>query len=229
MNIAVIPARGGSKRIPQKNIKSFCGKPMIAWSIEVAQKTSLFDHIIVSTDDIKIAKISKFYGAEIPFIRPAELSDDYVGESDVMSHAVSWMLERNWKVDTVCCIYATGALIKDDDLKKAYELFKTKKYNYVFASTSFSYPIQRAFKKKVGGGIEMFNPEHYKTRSQDLEEGFHDAGQFYFGKPEAWISMKRQFDKYSEVIQIPSWRVQDIDTLEDWVKAEIIFHQIHKL
>ena len=226
MNVAVIPARGGSKRIPRKNIKEFCGQPMISWSIEVAKESKLFEHIIVSTDDQEIAKISESFGAEVPFIRPKELSGDYTITSEVIAHAVNWMIEQSWQPVGVCCIYATAPFIKKDDLLKAYELFKSNRWFYVFSATTFPFPIQRAIKKLNAGGIEMFQPKHFETRSQDLEEAFHDAGQFYFGKPEAWIKTEIFFQENSEIVILPRWRVQDIDTSEDWDYAELIMKNI---
>ena len=145
MNVAVIPARGGSKRIPHKNIKEFCGKPIIAYSIETAITSKLFDKVIVSTDDKEIAETAKYYGAEVPFVRLASLSDDYTSIGDVMAHAVEWLQQNVEEISAVCLIYATAPLIQKDDLIKAYEIFKTNKWNSVFSGTKFSYPIQRAF------------------------------------------------------------------------------------
>ena len=228
MNVAVIPARGGSKRIPQKNIKQFCGKPMISYSIEVASSSGIFDDIIVSTDNLEIAEISKDYGASVPFIRPAELSDDFATTVDVMAHAVKWLQDNVGELSMVCCIYAASPFIQDNDLIKAYEISKNRSWNYVFAATSFSYPIQRAIKKLENGGVEMFYQKHYGTRSQDLEEGFHDAGQFYFGKPETWINKENIFQNNAEIVVLPRWRVHDIDTEEDWLNAELIMKALIK-
>lgn len=228
MKVAVIPARGGSKRIHRKNIRDFCGKSMIAWPIAEAKESGIFEHILVSTDDEEIAEVSKSCGAEVPFMRPAELSDDYTGTAEVVAHAVSWMHEQGWHPESVCCIYATAPFIKKDDLFKAYKIFKTNKWSYVFSAASFSFPIQRAIKKLNGGGIDMFQPEHFETRSQDLEDGFHDAGQFYFGKPEAWIAKEKIFQKNSEIVVLPRWRVQDIDTELDWKHAELIMNVLMK-
>ena len=182
MNVAIIPARGGSKRIPKKNIKDFCGNPMISYPIKVALKSKIFQRVIVSTDDNEIAKVSESFGAEVPFIRPKNISDDFATTGDVMSHAAKWLKENANHLASVCCIYATAPFIKKDDLIKAYNLFKENKWSFVFSATSFPFPIQRAIKLNEEGGIKMFQPEHFESRSQDLTESYHDAGQFYFGK-----------------------------------------------
>ena len=220
MNIAIIPARGGSKRIPKKNIKNFYGRPMISYSIKAAQDSKIFDRIIVSTDSNEIASVAKEHGADIPFLRPKDISDDFATTGDVMRHATDFLKKEHESLDSICCIYATAPLIQKDDLVKGLEIFNTKKWSYVFSATSFPFPIQRAIKKLSGGGIEMFQPLHFNTRSQDLEEGYHDAGQFYFGTPQAWIHKKEIFNNNSEIIILPRWRVQDIDTREDWLNAE---------
>ena len=222
--MAVIPARGWSKRIPKKNIKKFRGKPMIAYSIEAAIKTDIFDDIIVSTDSQEIAEISKKYGARVPFIRPDKLSDDFTTSSAVMAHATRWLQENYSALNLVCCIYATAPFIHKEDLLNAYEIFKTDNWSYVFSATTFPFPIQRAIKRLDNGGITMFQPECHESRSQDLEEGFHDAGQFYFGKPDAWITREKVFQNNSEIVVLPRWRVQDIDTIEDWENTEKLFH-----
>jgi N-acylneuraminate cytidylyltransferase len=222
MKVAVIPARGGSKRIPRKNIKDFCGKPMIAWSIEATQASGLFDHVIVSTDDHEIAEVAKQWGAEVPFMRPAELSNDYAGTTEVIAHATRWTLDQGLDVEAVCCIYATAPFIQVDDLRRGWEALKSGDWAYAFTVTDFAAPIFRSFKQNAEGGIEMFYPEHFTTRSQDLPAALHDAGQFYWGRPSAWIEGKRVFDQHSIPIVIPRWRVQDIDNEEDWLRAEIL-------
>jgi pseudaminic acid cytidylyltransferase len=226
MRIAVIPARGGSKRIPRKNIKIFCGKPMIAWSIEVAVASGLFDKVVVSTDDAEIVKVARNWGAEVPFIRPAALSGDYAGTTEVIAHATQWALDDGLDVDAVCCIYATAPLIQIDDLKHGLEALESGNWDYAFSVTDFAAPIFRAFKQTAEGGIEMFFPEYFATRSQDLPIALHDAGQFYWGQPGAWIEGKRIFDRNSVPVIIPRWRVQDIDNYGDWKRAELIFNQL---
>ena len=197
MNIAVIPARGGSKRIPRKNIKEFFGKPMIAWSIEAAKESKLFDHIIVSTDDAEIAEVARQWGAEVPFMRPAELADDYAGTTEVIAHATQWALDQGFDVDAVCCIYATAPFVQVKDLKRGLEALNSGGWAYSFTVTDYASPIFRSFKQTAAGGIEMFFPEHFSTRSQDLPTALHDAGQFYWGRPSAWLKGKRIFDQDS--------------------------------
>lgn len=222
MNIAVIPARGGSKRIPRKNINSFCGKPMIAWSIEAAISSGLFDHIIVSTDDEEIQEVAKQYGASVPFMRPEELSNDHAETTPVIAHATQWALEQGFDVTAVCCIYATAPFIQVADIKQGWEELNSGDWEYAFTVTDFAAPIFRSFKQTDEGGIEMFYPEHFNTRSQDLPTALHDAGQFYWGRPAAWLQGKRIFDHHSKPVLIPRWRVQDIDTQDDWDRAEIL-------
>ena len=222
MKIAVIPARGGSKRIPRKNIKTFSGKPMIAWSIEAAKSSGLFEHIIVSTDDEAIADVARQWGAEVPFMRPEELSNDYAGTAPVIAHATQWALDQGFDLSAVCCIYATAPFIEVDDLKRGWAALQSGDWEYAFTVTDFAGPIFRSFKQSAEGGIEMFFPEQYETRSQDLPTALHDAGQFYWGRPAAWLEEKRVFEPHSKPIIIPRWRVQDIDTQDDWERAEIL-------
>ena len=223
MKIAVIPARGGSKRIPRKNIREFAGKPMIAHSIECALRSGIFERVIVSTDDEEIGRISKSCGAEVPFIRPQELSDDHTGTTEVIAHAVKWLQSQGAIVSAVCCIYATAPFIRQDDLRQGLTILETGNWQYVFSATTFAFPIFRSFRKTSEGGLEMVFPEHFKTRSQDLPETLHDAGQFYWGRPQAWLDHVRIFDRASTIVVIPRWRVQDIDTLEDWERAQVMW------
>lgn len=222
MKIAVIPARGGSKRIPRKNIKDFCGKPMITWSIEAAKASGLFHHIIVSTDDAEIAEVAKQWGAEVPFARPAELSNDHAGTTEVIAHATQWALDQGWPVTAVCCIYATAPFVQINDLKHGLQALESGDWAYAFSVTDFAAPVFRSFKQHADGGIEMFFPEHFLTRSQDLPIALHDAGQFYWGRPSAWIEGARIFDRLSVPVIIPRWRVLDIDNQDDWEHAEIV-------
>lgn len=223
MKIAVIPARGGSKRIPRKNIKFFCGKPMIAWSIEAAKKSECFDRVIVSTDDDEIADIALASGAEVPFLRPKELSDDFTGTAPVISHAIDWMSREFEPIHKACCIYATAPFIQSGDLQAGLSLLENSNANFAFAVTSYAFPIQRAIRINAEDRVEMFQPEYFSTRSQDLEEAFHDAGQFYWGKASAWQSGEPIFSGNATPILIPRYRVQDIDTPEDWQRAEWLF------
>ena len=223
MRLAVIPARGGSKRIPRKNIRFFGGQPMIAWSIQAAHDSYCFDRVIVSTDDEEIADIAQAYGAEVPFFRPASLSDDYTPTIPVVAHAIDWQRLHGITPDTVCCIYATAPFIRAADLRAGLELLDEKACDYVFSVTRYGFPIQRALRITSGGQVAMFQPEHFSTRSQDLEEAFHDAGQFYWGKTEAWLTGKPIFSANAHPVILPAWRVQDIDTAEDWERAEKLF------
>lgn len=229
MKVAIIPARGGSKRIPRKNIKDFCGKPMIAWSIEAAKASKMFEHIIVSTDDAEIADVAKQWGAEVPFVRPAELSSDHAGTTEVIAHATQWALDQGWSIKAVCCIYATAPFLQVDDLKRGLEALDSGDWAYAFTVTNFAAPVFRSFKQGVDGGIDMLFPEHFSTRSQDLPAMLHDAGQFYWGRPSAWIECKRIFDRHSTPVLIPRWRVQDIDDQDDWMRAEAIFNQMKEV
>ena len=229
MNICVIPARGGSKRIPGKNIKDFCGKPIIAWSIEVAKASGLFDHVLVSTDDAEIARVARAWGAEVPFVRPAEIANDYAGTTEVIAHASQWALDQGWSISAVCCIYATAPFIKVNDLKKGLESLQSGDWSYAFSASDFASPIFRAFKQRPDGSIEMFFPDYFTTRSQDLPEALHDAGQFYWGKPSAWIEGQRIFDRHTMPVIIPRWRVQDIDTQDDWLRAEVIHNLLEQI
>lgn len=223
MRLAVIPARGGSKRIPRKNIKLFCGKPMIAWSIDAAQQSGCFDQIVVSTDDNEIAEIARHHGAQVPFMRPAELSDDHTGTTAVIAHAIHWFADQGQPPAQVCCIYATAPFVSAEDLRRGLSVLTETGSDYAFSVTSYPFPIQRAIRITSAGRVEMFNAEHFNTRSQDLEEAWHDAGQFYWGKPEAWSQGKPIFGPTSAPVRLPRHQVQDIDTPEDWVRAEWMF------
>ena len=227
MNIAIIPARGGSKRIPKKNIKPFCGKPMIAWSIAAARESRCFDRVIVSTDDEKIAVVAQTAGAEIPFIRPAELADDHTGTGAVIRHGLKWVADQGERIDLACCIYATAPFVTATDLQQGMvRLQAAPEKKYAFSVTSFPFPIQRAIRLTADGGVEPFQPECMPMRSQDLEEAYHDAGQFYWGRPEAFLNGPSVFSPLSIPIILPRHRVQDIDTEEDWVRAELLFRAL---
>ena len=223
MNVAIIPARGGSKRIPRKNIRDFCGKPMIAWSIEAALQSGCFARVIVSTDDAEIAEVAREWGAEVPFIRPAELSDDHATTVPVIGHAVAWLHAQDCVVEQVCCLYATAPFVRVEDLRRGLALLTEAASDYAFSVTRYAFPIQRAIRLTEQGRVEMFQPEYFNTRSQDLEEAYHDAGQFYWGRAEAWLSGKMIFGPESVPVLLPRHRVQDIDTLEDWQRAEWMF------
>lgn len=226
--IAIIPARGGSKRIPRKNIKDFYGRPLIAYSIQTALASKLFDKVIVTTDDEEIAKIAQEYGAEVPFIRPKELADDFSGTVDVVNHAIKYFEEKGESYDFVCTIYATAPLLKAQYLVEGYNALKASSAINAFSATSMPFPIQRTFKVTDDGRCEMFTPEYYMTRSQDLEEAYQDAGQFYWAKT-AKESQEVMFGNDSIPVLLPRHLVQDIDTLEDWKRAEVMYKVLKEI
>jgi len=221
MKIAVIPARGGSKRIPRKNIREFAGKPMIAYAISAAREVALFDHIIVSTDDHEIAHIAHEWGAETPFSRPQELADDYTPTVPVVAHAIKSCQGLGWDMDFVCCIYPGVPFIQADDLKKSLDLIQASGMDYCFPVAEFPSAIQRALYRGVDGRMQPVYPEHELTRTQDLEVAYHDAGLFYWGKEGAWLE-NNNIHRSGVGFVIPNWRVVDIDTPEDWTRAELM-------
>lgn len=226
MNIAVIPARGGSKRIPRKNIREFCGKPMIAYSIEAAIKSKLFDRIIVSTDDDEIASVAQAFGAELPFRRPPELSDDYTPTIPVIRHAVQQVLDAGNQIKAACCIYATAPFIQSKTMVEAFEKLQADaELDFAFPVTTFAFPIFRSLRLD-GNRVRMFYPEHVNTRSQDLPEAFHDAGQFYWGTTAAWLNRSGIFTSSSTGVPLPRYLVQDIDTPDDWLRAEWLYRSL---
>jgi N-acylneuraminate cytidylyltransferase len=223
VNIAIIPARGGSKRIVGKNIKHFAGKPLIAYSIQAATASGLFDKIIVSTDSETVADVAREYGAEVPFIRPPELSNDVVGTRPVTNHAIKFVMEHISKPEFCCCIYATAPFLQTKYLQQGLDdLRQQKDKGFAFSVTSFPFPVQRALKNGSKGISAMF-PESINQRSQDLEEAFHDAGQFYWGRTDDYLSDKKIFSQHSLAVVLPRHLVQDIDTPEDWVRAELMY------
>lgn len=226
MRLAIIPARGGSKRIPRKNIRDFCGKPMISRSIEAALSSGCFDQVIVSTDDEEIAEVSRGLGASVPFLRPRELSDDYTGTVPVIAHAIDWYQQHSETPTEVCCIYATAPFVLAGDIQRGLKMLEDTGCDYAFPVTSYAFPIQRAIRITAENRVEMLYPEHCNTRSQDLEEVFHDAGQFYWGRATAWLGRKPLFSKDAVAIIVPRHRVQDIDTPEDWERAERMFQAL---
>jgi pseudaminic acid cytidylyltransferase len=225
MRLAIIPARGGSKRIPRKNIKVFGGKPMIAHAITAAKESGLFDHVIVTTDDDEIAKIAHEWGGETPFMRPADLSDDNTPTVPVIAHAIQVCKSFGWDIELICCIYPGVPFIKIDDIKGALALLEKSDTDYSFPMTEFPSAIQRALKRDSIGRMVPFYPQYELTRTQDLEPAFHDAGQFYWGTAQAWLSNPR-IHSSGVGYQIPNWRVVDIDTTEDWKRAEILFYSL---
>lgn len=227
MNIAIIPARGGSKRIPRKNIKVFCGKPIISYAIAAAKESGLFDHIVVSTDDEEIAQIASESGAEIPFVRPAELANDFTATTPVIAHAIEACSVLGWTFDNVCCIYPAVPFIQIDDLIGAIRRLTGGKADYCFPVTEYPSAIQRALRRLSNGKMQPFYPEFEVARTQDLEPAYYDAGQFYWGKSGAWRS-NANIHSCGLGYTIPNWRVVDIDTPEDWVRAEMLYKTVFK-
>ncbi|PKQ06463.1 MAG: pseudaminic acid cytidylyltransferase [Alphaproteobacteria bacterium HGW-Alphaproteobacteria-12] len=227
MIAAIIPARGGSKRIPGKNIRPFCGKPIIAWSIEAARQSGLFDHIIVSTDDEKIAGVARAHGADTPFMRPAGLSGDMTATMPVVHHAVEWIEANIGPLDYACCLYATAPLASGETLRRGFEAMKQAGADFAMSVTSFPFPIQRALRITPEGRLQPFDPASLMARSQDLEAAWHDAGQFYWGTPAAFGDPLQDLIARAVPVRLPRHLVQDIDTPEDWIRAEYMFRAIH--
>ena len=223
MKIAIIPARGGSKRIPKKNIKEFSGRPIIAWSIEAAKMCKMFDRIIVSTDDYEIAAIAKQLGADVPFMRPKHLADDYTGTSAVVKDVIQNIHKNGEHVSYICCIYATAPFISSKYLIKAYQDLINQNKSYAFSVTTYSFPVERSFVINQSNVIENLFPDMTLSRSQDLQEVYHDAGQFYWGLADAFLNDLPIFSRHSIPIILPRYLVQDIDTIEDWKQAELMF------
>lgn len=224
-NLAIIPARGGSKRIPRKNIKDFMGKPIIAYSIETALKSKLFNEVMVSTDDEEIAEISKEYGAKVPFMRSDENSDDYATTVDVLLEVLTEYGKRDFNFDHICCFYPTAPFVTEEDLKKGFKLLE--KATSSLPVVKFEFPIQRAFKKNKEHNIQFAWPEHEKTRSQDLETYFHDAGQWYWVKTDELVKQETLVTSNCKAVEKSRMAVQDIDTSEDWKLAEMKFSYLN--
>ncbi|MBS0264659.1 MAG: pseudaminic acid cytidylyltransferase [Planctomycetes bacterium] len=224
MDIAIIPARGGSKRIPRKNIRSFCGKPMIAWSIAAARNSGLFNAVLVSTDDEEIAAVAEEYGAEAPFRRPPHLANDFAPTVPVVVHAMDWFEQNRQPIRFVCCIYPTAPFLQPEYLRDGLKRLETHAdADFAFSVTSYAFPIFRALQANADGSVSMFWPENELVRSQDLPAAFHDAGQFYWGRPAAFRQNKGVFSARSFPVVLPRRLVQDIDTPEDWETAEQMF------
>jgi len=225
MSVCIIPARGGSKRIPRKNIRDFCGRPMIGWPIQAAIDSGCFDRIVVSTDDDEIAQVAKEAGAEAPFRRRAELSDDHTPTVPVIADCID---QLNVQCQTpVCCLYATSPFVTPADLNAGMERLDNTGAPFVLSVTTYAFPIQRALRRDTSGEVKMFNPAHMQTRSQDLEEAWHDAGQFYWGRAESWATSRGIFESGAQGLALPRHRVQDIDTEEDWLRAEWMFQELN--
>ncbi|MDC6387804.1 pseudaminic acid cytidylyltransferase [Maribacter sp. PR1] len=219
-NLAIIPARGGSKRIPRKNIREFLGKPIIAYSIEAAINSKLFDEIMVSTDDMEIAKIAEKYGAKVPFIRSSKNSNDFSTTFDVLEEVLLKYLEQRKSFENVCCIYPCAPLTNEEKLKGAFLKLEETGADSVIPIVSFSFPIQRAFKISQGK-LNYFHPEHERTRSQSMEKAYHDAGQFYWFKSNRILKLKSLVTKETSYVELSELEVQDIDNESDWKMAEL--------
>lgn len=224
--IAIIPARGGSKRIPRKNIKLFMGKPIIAYSIEAALQSGLFEEVMVSTDDKEIAEIARQYGAKVPFIRSAETSNDYAGTADVILEVLGKYKEQGREFETVCCIYSTAPFVTPKKLQEAYGKMNSE-IDSVFTCVAYSYPVQRSL-HIVDGKISMVYPEYLSARSQDLEPIYHDAGQFYVAKTTSFVCEKTFWGTNTAGLVLSELEVQDLDTQTDWELAEMKYGLLHK-
>lgn len=221
--VAIIPARGGSKRIARKNLKPFCGEPMIAHSIGVALASGLFERVVVSTEDAEIADVARALGAEVPFMRPPELADDHATTSAVIVHALQTLQSQGWQAELACCIYATAPLLQTRFLREGYErLQAAPQHAYAFSVCGFGFPVQRALTLSEGGSLTPLYPEFREIRSQDLPPAFQDAGQFYWGRSAAWLRGDPVFSACSLPVILPRHLVQDIDTEEDWRRAEFL-------
>lgn len=224
MKVAIIPARGGSKRIPKKNIRFFCGKPMIAWSIAAAKESGCFDQVLVSTDDADIADLAQELGADIPFVRPAELADDFTGTNAVTAHAIRTLQQNGAVIEAACCIYATAPFLTAQVIRDGEQLLNQHQdAAFVVTVTEFEFPIQRAVTLDAQGRLVLREPQHLTTRSQDLPACYHDAGQLYWGRPKAFLDDLPVFAPHTLPLVLPKHRVQDIDTPGDWQRAELMF------
>lgn len=227
--VGVIPARGGSKRIPRKNIKLFHERPLIVRAVDTMQAAGIFDRIVVSTDDDEIAAIATSAGAEAPFRRPAELSDDNAGTGAVIRHAIEVLeAESSTTFDHVGLVYPGAVFITSADLREAFAVLVERQIDYVFSATTFPAPIERALALDGDGLCQMVDPSQLLTRSQDLSERYHDVGQFYLGRRDAWMASIPVMTGRSVLHEIPRWRVQDIDTPEDWTRAELLYELIRR-
>lgn len=228
MKIAVIPARGGSKRIPRKNIRPFLGKPIIAYPIAAAREAGLFDHVIVSTDDEEIAAVARQHGAETPFLRPAEISGDRTATVDVIRHAADWSAGHLGPIDFICCIYATAVFVDGAALKHGYDEMRAANTDYAVSVVRYPAPIERAMRIGANGRLAAVNLAGMAMRSQDIEDAWHDAGQFYWGSPAAFAATQAERIARAVPVVLPKGHVQDIDTEEDWRHAERLYRALHE-
>ena len=223
--VAIIPARGGSIRLPNKNIKTLYGKPAIAWTILKLKKSRIFDEIYVSTDSMKIANISKKYGAKVPFYRQKRLSNNKTSTQEVVTHMLKFLKKKGLKIECACCVYPTAFNFNINDIKIAYKKLSNN-FKFVLSASKFNKMPQRGFYIDKKYKLKMLMPNFFKYRTQDLKPVYFDAGQFYWAKTNNWIKNKLKFDSRCTTVSIPSWRAQDIDTLEDWIKAKEIFKKL---
>jgi pseudaminic acid cytidylyltransferase len=226
--LCVIPARGGSKRIPRKNIKHFAGRPMLSYPIRAALESGLFNHVIVSTEDEEIAALARAEGATVPFLRPLDLADDQTGTGPVTNHAIRFFAAAGDPHAITCCLYATTPFVTAQRLREGYDLLMLSGRSFAFTVTSYAFPIQRALRRTADGGVEPFSPDDIPKRSQDLEPAFHDAGQFYIGKSEAFLAGKAMFSAEAAPFILPRHLVHDIDTPEDWLEAELAYQVLEQ-
>lgn len=226
MRYAVIPARGGSKRIPRKNLKEFLGKPVIAYAIEALSESRLFDHIIVSTDDSQIAEVAKRYGAEAPFVRPPELSDDHASTDAVLIHAIEQIREQYGAAEEACCVYPATPLLTEDMVRQGLDAMRKHEAPSAFPVVRYDFPIEQALVLEDGVHPKFRSPELVDARSQDLAAHYHDAGIFYWFVPDRFLASGRLFMDDSVVFEVPSERCQDINTPEDWAIAELKYQRL---
>ena len=227
MKIAIIPARGGSKRIPGKNSKIFCGKPMITWAIGHALESNMFAKVIVSTEDESIAQLALSTGAEVPFMRPLNLADDFTPTVPVIAHALGFCDAIGWDIEYACCIYPCAPFLQPADLVDAFALMQEKDAHFVYPVTEYAHPAHRAMRRLPTGQMQLFQPEHELTRTQDLAKSYHDTGQFYWGKAIAWKAQMKMHTAGVGMV-VPSWRVVDIDSEEDWTRAELLYEVVNR-
>jgi pseudaminic acid cytidylyltransferase len=220
--LCVIPARGGSKRVPRKNVRLFAGRPMIGYAIEAARQSRLFERIVVSTDDAEVAAIARQEGADVPFLRPQELADDHTPTVPVIAHAIQACQALGWPADAVCCLYPAVPLLRPALLAEALDLLRASQAPYVFPVQAFRSPIQRALRRAADGRTEPFHPEYTQTRTQDLPPAYHDAGQFYWGRTQAWLE-GRPLHVQASTLVCDEGSVVDIDTPDDWALAEALY------
>jgi len=227
MNLAVIPARGGSKRIPGKNIRLLGGEPVLARTLQAVQRSGVFDRIVVSTDDPEIARVAREAGAEMPFMRPAELADDMTATRPVVQHAVAASeIAFGTRAELVGCIYPTAALVLPEDYQDARSKLEHGSADMVFTAVEYPHPIERAWRAAEGGLVRMIRPEHAGTRTQDLEPSYHDAGQFYLGRRGAWMAASAPESR--AMVLLPRYRAVDVDSEEDWALLELLFERVQE-